>query len=166
METINQIRVFIVDDDPVFCKAMEQYLMNEIPDVQLHTFHNGEACLHELSLQPDVVLLDYRLDAEFEYAWDGLQILKKMRSLDPDLPVVFLSSQENVETAMECVNEGALDYLVKNDQVFEKVKDILLAARDELAEEEGIQIDEGKNAPQWIGLAILIIFVIILLYRL
>jgi two-component system OmpR family response regulator len=166
METENQIKVFVVDDDPVFCTALEHYLSNEIPGVQIHTFTNGEACLHEISQQPDVILLDYQLDSEFEYAWNGLQILKKLRNIDPDLPVVFLSSQENVETAMECINEGAIDYLVKNQQVFEKVKNILVSAKDELAEEEGIKVDKGKNAPQWIGLALLIVFVIILLSRL
>jgi two-component system OmpR family response regulator len=166
METQDELKVFIVDDDPLFCAAMQHYLEKEMPDIRLSAFPTGEACLHEMHQDPDIVLLDYRLDSEFEYAWDGLQIMKKIHGLDPGITVVFLSSQENVETAMNCVNEGALDYVVKNEQAFGKVKDIMLGIKDELIVEDNVEISAKNNIPQIIGLVILIVFVIVLLFRL
>jgi DNA-binding NtrC family response regulator len=168
MDTINEegLLVYIVDDDPMFIKALETYLMTEFPGIRFVSFPNGEACLHELHKTPDLVLLDYRLDSEFAYAWDGLQILKRINTLSPEIRVVILSSTESVETAMDCINNGAQEYILKNDKAFTKVKDILLEMKDELTEEEDVKIDVKQNAPQLIGLVILIIFIIILLLKL
>jgi DNA-binding NtrC family response regulator len=168
MDTMNEegMLIYIVDDDPMFTKAMETYLMNEFPDIQFVSFPNGEACLHELQKTPDLVLLDYRLDSEFVYAWDGLQILKKINSLSPEIRVVILTSTENVEVAMECIQNGALEYVVKNDKAFEKVKTILLEMKDDLMEETDVKMDVRESAPQLIGLAILIICIIIMLLKL
>jgi DNA-binding NtrC family response regulator len=166
METARDILVFIVDDDAMFCKALENYLKNEISGLAIRSFPNGEACLHEMHLNPDVVLLDYRLDSEFPYAWDGLQVLKKIGQLDPGISVVILSAGENLEIAMDCINTGAVEYVVKNEHAFEKVKKVILNLKDEFVDEEAVEKVTSKNTPQIIGLVILIIFIIILLLKL
>ncbi|MFI5149352.1 MAG: response regulator [Bacteroidia bacterium] len=157
------LRVFIVDDDPVFSKAMETYLLNTFKDVEIQCFTNGEACLHELHKEPDLILLDYKLDSEFAYAWDGLQVLKKINSLNPGLSVVVMSAKESVETAMDCINQGAMDYVLKNEKVFEKVKQILMELKVEI-EEVNQGEDQGKM-PGLLGILILLLLVIFLFLR-
>jgi two-component system OmpR family response regulator len=166
METTKDLMVFIVDDDALFCKALEFYLKNEIPGLTLRVFPNGEACLHEMHLNPDVILLDYRLNSEFPYAWDGLQVLKKISQVDPGISVVILSVGENLEIAMDCINTGAVEYVVKNEHAFEKVKKVILNITDEIVDEEAVEKASPKNTPQIVGLVILIIFIIILLLKL
>ena len=158
--------IYIVDDDPLFCKALEMFLRSTYPALDLVSFSNGEACLHELHKRPDLILLDYKLDSEFGYAWDGMQILNRISSLDPGLPVVILSSCENAEVAMDFISNGAVDYVVKNEKTFPHVRDLLEQMKDELLEEEDVPPVKMQQTPQLIGLAILIVFIIILLLKL
>ncbi len=166
METASEVLIFIVDDDAFFSKALEGYLLNEITGLRIQIFPNGEACLHEMHQNPDLILLDYKLNSEFPYAWDGLQVLKKISQVDPGTPVVILSGGDNLEIAMDCINTGAIEYVIKNEQAFEKVKKVILDIKDEMVDDAAVEKVSSKNTPQIIGLVILIIFIIILLFKL
>ncbi len=58
--------------------------------------------------RPDLVLTDLMMPG-----MDGLVFLKTLRKLDPFLPVVIITGQGSVETAVEALKEGAYDYLAK-----------------------------------------------------
>jgi two-component system OmpR family response regulator len=165
-ENVEELLVYIVDDDPMFSAALANYLKQELPKIRFASFQNGEACLHEMHRNPDLILLDYRLDSEFQYAWDGLQILKRINSLNPEAKVVILSSNENIEIAMDCVNNGALEYIVKNDKSFFKVKEILLSMSEEFVESKDVKLGVGGHIPQLIGVVLLILLIIVLLLKL
>ena len=156
MEKKKDILVFIVDDDPMFLKVLENWLLKEVPDLQVKTFPTGEACLHAMDLNPDIVILDYFLDAEFPYAWNGIEVLKKINSLYPLLPVIIFSAQENIETAMQSINEGAFEYVSKKEGGFAKIKDIVM----DIAESVVIENNE-KSMDVYKVLSI--VFVIILI---
>lgn len=156
MEKKKDILVFIVDDDPMFLKVLENWLLKEIQGLQVKTFPTGEACLHAMDMNPDIVILDYYLDAEFPYAWNGIEVLKKINSLHPQLPVIIFSSQENIETAMKSISEGAFEYVSKKEGGFLKIKDIVL----DIA--ESVEI-ENKEKSMDIYKLWSIIFVIILI---
>ncbi len=68
----------------------------------------------------DVVMLDQRLPGE-----SGVELLPRLRSLDPGLVVVLVTAVRDVRTAVEAMRQGAYDYLVKPFEV----EDILLTAR-------------------------------------
>ncbi len=156
METKKEILVFIVDDDPMYLKVLETWLLKEIPDLKIKTFSTGEACLQAMELNPDLVILDYYLDTEFPYAWNGIEVLKKINSLYPPLPVVIFSAQESIETAMKTLNEGAFEYISKKEGGFQKIKEIILDISESVAIEKGEKkIDRYK--------LLSIIFVIILI---
>ena len=61
MENGNKIKLFLVDDDPVFLKALEIEFHHHT-DFTVETFVSGELCLENLSQKPDVIILDYHLD--------------------------------------------------------------------------------------------------------
>lgn len=118
--------VFIVDDDPVFTKGLEEYLSAEIPGIKTRSFSTGEACLHEMYLNPMVIILDYYLNSEFPYAWNGEEILKKIEGSFPGSKIIIISSQKNVEVAVECLRHGAYEYVTKNEKALPAIKNILL----------------------------------------
>ena len=122
MKVKKEILVFIVDDDPVYLKMLEIFLVKEILDVNVKIFPTGEACLHSMHLEPDILILDYFLNSEFPSAWDGIKVMKKISSHYPYTNIIILSSQQSIETAMDTINEGAHEYIVKNEKAFPKIK--------------------------------------------
>ena len=126
MKTTKEILVFIVDDDPVYLKMLEIFLAKEIADIKIKTFPTGEACLHEMHLNPDILILDYYLNSEFPYAWDGIKVMKKISFSYPYTSIIILSAQQSIETAMETISEGAQEYIVKNEKAFPKIKSSIM----------------------------------------
>lgn len=106
-----QQKIFLVDDDPFCLKLMEHTLKaNGYQDV--HTFDSGAACLNALTDEPDIIFLDQVMDHV-----SGTDTLKAIKRFNPDIYVVFVSGQQQVEVAVESLKYGAFDYIVKDEQL-------------------------------------------------
>src|SRR5271169_6684514 len=57
---------------------------------------------------PDIVLTDVRMPSV-----GGVEILSAARARDPDVPVILMTAQATLQTAMQAVNEGAFYYIQK-----------------------------------------------------
>ncbi|MDQ3045968.1 MAG: response regulator [Bacteroidota bacterium] len=116
-----KITLFLVDDDLMYLKALEnEFKKNE--HFEIHTFTTGEACLQKLSLKPDIIILDYFLNGDNKEAVDGFNILVKIKQKSPEIHVIMLSSYENVEIAVNCIKYEAFNFIVKNDTAFIRLK--------------------------------------------
>jgi two-component system, OmpR family, response regulator len=117
MITENKIKLFLVDDDAVFLKSLEiEFLSNT--DFAVETFATGELCLANLSRNPDVIILDYHLNGIDKNAMNGIATLDKIKTFNPDIPVVMLSSQDKIDVAVSCMHHRAFDYVVKSETAF------------------------------------------------
>lgn len=112
-----KILIFLVDDDPLFLKALE-IDFSENTGSSIKTFATGELCLKNLSLKPDVIILDYHLDGIKKDAINGLVTLDRIKEIDPNIPVIMLSSQDKIEVAVNCMKHQAFDYFVKSETAF------------------------------------------------
>ncbi len=119
-----KIKLFLVDDDAVFLKSLEIEFL-EHADFDIETFATGELCLTNLSKSPDVIILDYHLDGIDKNAMDGVQTLDKIKALNPDIPVIMLSSQDKIDVAINCMHHRAFDYVVKSETAFVRLQKIL-----------------------------------------
>jgi two-component system, OmpR family, response regulator len=120
----DKIKIFLVDDDALFLKNMElEFLENG--DFQVQTYATGEACIQNLSEYPDVIILDYQLDGIKKNAMNGLLTLDKIKEINPDIPVVMLSSQDKIDVAISCMHHRAFDYVVKSETAFIRLKKII-----------------------------------------
>jgi DNA-binding NtrC family response regulator len=124
MTNINKIKLFLVDDDAVFLKSLEIEFLNHA-DFEIETFATGELCLERLSNNPDVIILDYMLDGIVKNVMNGLQTLDKIKAINPDIPVVMLSSQDKIEVAVNCMHHKAFDYVVKSETAFIRLQKII-----------------------------------------
>jgi two-component system, OmpR family, response regulator len=124
MKTENKIKLFLVDDDAVFLKALEIEFLHH-GDFAIETFPTGELCLESLSKNPDVIVLDYHLDGIVKGAMNGIATLDKIKEFDNDIPVVMLSSQDKIEVAVKCMHHNAFDYVVKSETAFVRLKKII-----------------------------------------
>ena len=119
-----KIKLCLVDDDAVFLKALEIEFLNHA-DFTIETFATGELCLKNLSHNPDVIILDYHLDGIDKNAMNGIETLDKIKALNPDIPVVMLSSQDNIDVAINCMHHRAFDYVVKSETAFVRLQKIV-----------------------------------------
>lgn len=124
MKETKRIKLFLVDDDAIFLKSLEIEFL-ESADFSIETFASGEECLENLSHDPDVIILDYHLDGINEGAMNGIETLDKIKIFDPNIPVVMLSSQDKIEVAVECMHHKAIDYVVKSETAFTRLKKII-----------------------------------------
>lgn len=118
-----KLKLFLVDDDALFLKSLEiEFLDNA--DFEIKTFLSGELCLENLSLNPDIIILDYHLDGINPNAMNGLQTLTLIKE-HKDIPVIMLSSQDSIEVAVSCMYHKAFDYVVKSETAFVRLQKII-----------------------------------------
>ena len=120
----DKIIIFLVDDDALFLKSLQIDFM-ERADFSIETFATGELCIDNLSHKPDVIVLDYFLDGIDKTAMNGIETLDKIKSFNPDIPVVILSSQDKIDVAIECMHHKAFDYVVKSETAFMRLQKII-----------------------------------------
>ena len=99
--------LLIVDDERNVLYALEKGLRTDgLRIVTAQTGKSGiDACKRE---NPDAVLLDVRLPD-----LSGLDVLLQLRQLNPKLPVIVMTTHGTAETAIEAIQRGAFDYLLK-----------------------------------------------------
>ncbi len=124
MKNGDKIKLFLVDDDAVFLKSLEIEFLQHA-DFIIETYSTGELCIENLSHDPDVIILDYHLDGIVKNAMTGLATLDKIKSINPDIPVVMLSSQDKIDVAIKCMHHRAFDYVVKSETAFLRLQKII-----------------------------------------
>ncbi len=120
-------KLLLIDDE-----ADVQYSFRRIfdaSDIELHTASSGEEGLRLIpKVKPDLVLSDIRMAG-----LNGLETLRRIRQLDPQLPVILMTAYGTTQTAIEAMKLGAYDYLLKPFDVprlKQLVANALKAARD------------------------------------
>ncbi|SFW75849.1 sigma-54-dependent transcriptional regulator [Chitinophaga sancti] len=119
-----QFSIYIVEDDPLYGEILE-YQLSMNPDYIIRRFNSGSECLKELYKRPDLVTIDYSMPD-----MNGLTLFKKIRDFNPDLPVVVISGQDDINTAVEFLKMGVTDYLVKDDNVKSKLWNSIIRIRE------------------------------------
>ncbi|MEM8886386.1 MAG: sigma-54 dependent transcriptional regulator [Bacteroidota bacterium] len=109
------MRIFIVEDDPFFANLIE-FVLEQNPDNEVRKFESGQDLLDQLHLQPDVITVDYSLPD-----MNGRELLAKVRARSPESRVVIISSQQDIGTAIAMLKEGAYDYIVKDDEIKDRI---------------------------------------------
>jgi DNA-binding NtrC family response regulator len=141
-EKKNEVRIAIVEDDPMYRHAIEYYL-GKIPGNRLFSFDSGEECFKYYHLlDPEIMVLDYRLNELFESGnMDGLDILREVKSVKPETEIIFLSGQENFDVATAAIKGGAAEYIVKDMNALGKLQKEVsrMAAYVRLKREEMLQ---------------------------
>jgi DNA-binding NtrC family response regulator len=111
--------VLIVDDETVIREGMRRILENDGYHVELSA--SGKAAIEKIQEQHfHLVITDLKMPG-----MDGIEVLKTIKILQPDVPVIIITGYVTVDTAVEAMRNGAVDYLAKPftpDQISEKVR--------------------------------------------
>ena len=117
-------KIFIAEDD-VWYSGSLQYHLELNPDYEIKTFSSGKKLMNALHEKPDVITLDYSLPDT-----NGKKLLSYIKKELPETEVVIISGQEDISTAVELLNNGAYDYLVKDGETKEKIWQTILHIRE------------------------------------
>ena len=116
--------ILIVDDEPAARYGLRRALESAYRIVEADSAAAGRSSL--LSEKPDLLLLDVVLPEE-----DGLSFLKWLRQEGYDLPVLMVSALDTAKSAVQALQLGAADYLVKGfelDELRQRVANLLKLA--------------------------------------
>lgn len=120
----NKLKIFLVDDSPVYLKWLEiQFLEAGIFEVETYT--TGELCIKNLTHNPDIIILDYHLNNIVKNAMTGIETMDKINSLNVNFPIIILSSQDEINVAVNCMHHKAVDYVIKNETAFLRLQKII-----------------------------------------
>jgi len=115
-------RVLIVDDEKAIRDGLRKILEGE--GYQAELSHNGYSAVEKLQVNDfELVITDLKMPG-----MDGVEVLKAISILQPNVPVIFITGYSTVENAVEVMKIGAFDYLPKPftpKQLLEKVNKAL-----------------------------------------
>lgn len=111
--------IFIIEDSIVYKDLIVGHLKSN-KFANLKIYDSGDACLKDIHLKPDLIVLDYSSEIK-----TGLELMVQIQKEHPDTDFIFLSGQNDVEVAVRIMKIGAADYIVKNnDAPYKLVKSI------------------------------------------
>ncbi len=148
-------KILVVDDERDICKALAFLLGQE--GYAVTTANSGEQAIQQLNEEHfDVVLTDLKMGKI-----DGMGVLEKVKDMTPDTKVIMMTAFASLESAIEAMKRGAVDYIVKpfhNEEIKLAIKRILeqkrlvienIALKQQISQRQGISFKEfvGISAP-------------------
>lgn len=116
--------LFLVDDEPIQNEMLKDFLTERfLYDVKI--FDNGEEALKNMHLNPEIIILDYYLNANNPTAKNGIEILKSIKDQTPETQVIVLSGQDKIDVAIDTIKFGAYDYVVKGESAFNRIENLI-----------------------------------------
>ena len=118
----SKARILVVDDEPQVIETIRQILM--LTGFHVETAENGKQAIERVRTGPelDLVITDMKMPE-----MDGLELLKLIRQVRESLPVIILTGHGTLENALDSVEQGAWDYVLKPFRV-EKLRAAVLRA--------------------------------------
>ncbi len=131
---MNPFRIFIVEDDEFYGEMLKHHLSKN-PDYEVELFLTGKEFLANLHKKPSVISLDFTLPDT-----TGLEVMKKIKDIAPDVPVIIVSGQEEISTAVSLLKEGAYDYFEKNDETKDRLWNALIKIKENIGLKQEISV--------------------------
>ena len=120
-------RILVVDDEAVVRRSVCRIF--EDTEFEVETAPSGRAALEVIQQRPfHLVITDLKMPG-----MNGIEVLKAIRVLQPGTPVILITGYATVDTAVECMKSGAVEYIPKPftpDLLLEKVHDTLARAAE------------------------------------
>lgn len=140
-------KILIIDDDKDICLLLEKFLTKK--EYEASSAYSGEEAIKILKkIDFDCVLCDYKLPDS-----DGLEMLQRIKILQPDVAVIIITGYSDVKTAVETLKKGAYDYVTKPlfpDEILMTIKGAIENSKErkERTESGGNETVKAEAQPQ------------------
>ena len=100
-------RIFVIDDED-FIRELYKDMFESKGHTVFSARDGDEAirCLRSMSAKPDAIIMDHRMPGK-----DGIQTTKEIQQIDPSIPIIFSSADEDVRE--EAIKAGAISFWAK-----------------------------------------------------
>jgi two-component system response regulator AtoC len=122
----NSVKIYVVEDNDWYNRLLVHTLSLN-PDYEVKSFFNGSDFLDNLHEPPDIVTLDYRLPD-----LSGAELLKRIKQEHPDIQVILISEQEDINVVVELLKQGARDYIIKSNDIRDRLLNTVQNIRNEM----------------------------------
>ena len=126
---VPKARILCVDDESVILDSFRKILV--LDGFSIDTVENGKEALGLIQTHHyDFVFTDLKMPI-----MDGVDVVKSVKHMRPDIDVVIITGYATVETAVECMKYGAMDYVQKpftDDELTEFVNKLLIKRQDKI----------------------------------
>ncbi len=115
----SDITVFLVEDNEMYGALLALHLEQKT-EFKLKTFISGESLLEALRKGdvPHLIVSDYNLDGVVK---DARILIEEVQEIDSEIPVVILTGESDLKTAVQILKEGAFDFIVKDENAFARI---------------------------------------------
>ena len=101
-------KILVADDEEKVCWAFERFLKEEGHSPLIAS--NAQEALEKVTTEkPELVIMDIRMPGKL----DGLEALAEMKKLNPEIYVIIITAHGNMQTAIDAMQYGAYDYIIK-----------------------------------------------------
>ncbi|MCI4399590.1 MAG: response regulator [Campylobacteraceae bacterium] len=122
------IKLMIVDDEAQITSMLQKWF-SKSRDFSVTTYNNPEIALSSFSnVKPDVVLLDIMMPQ-----MDGIAVLEKIKSMEPDALVIMMTAYSTLDRVLSSHRQGAESYILKPFESLSAVEEKVRAAYDKKA---------------------------------
>jgi DNA-binding NtrC family response regulator len=138
--TNENARILLIEDDPAIANTLRRILVDEGYEIVVET--TGEAGLVRAKQNGfDVVITDLKLPG-----LSGLELVRELHPEQPRLPILMMTAHGTTETAIEAIQSGAFDYILKPFEMPELIKLVDQAVTASRMMSEPVQVGEVKTA--------------------
>ena len=144
---MTNLRILVVDDDPVTRKLLSKRLISD--DCTVDTAENGVVALEKITKRYyDVVLTDVMMPGGV----DGIHVLEAAKRTNLKTEVIVITAHASVDNAIEAMKKGAIDYLQKPinfDELFlrmDKIRNLKILVKNASDLREAMDITEKTSA--------------------
>ena len=136
------LRLLVVDDEPAIVGIVERFAAHLGFDVVYR--NSGDSALANLAeIHPDVALIDLQMPGV-----GGIDVLRSIRAEDPRCQAILMTGNATLDTAIEAVKAGALDYLTKPFDT-ERLQGLLVTVREGIRRRERLLEADADIARQF-----------------
>jgi two-component system, NtrC family, response regulator HydG len=129
-------KILIVDDETAHCQMLEAVLKAE--KYATRRAQDGQSAIEAVKERfYDLILMDIRMNRV-----GGVEALKKIKEISPDIPIIMMTAYASVDTAVQAMRSGAYDYLTKPLDIDELKILVAKALRHHQLEKENIFLKE------------------------
>lgn len=116
---MKKYKIFIIEDNKTEAMVM-RLAFSSLKNLDPHYFDNGSKILNSLEDNPDIVICDLNLPDIH-----GLEIIEKVKAYNPEIEIVVISAQDDVEVISKAQDMGVFNYVVKSESCLVYIKKVI-----------------------------------------